>query len=96
MVGKVLPAMERRERAAARGLKQREMHIVDVEVQNVELVGALAHLVQHDHVVGKRVANVGIEAQRAGGAGNQFSGSDGIFARKQCYLMPCRTSSSVR
>jgi hypothetical protein len=48
------------------------MQIVGVEVQNVELVGALAHLVEHDHLVGNRIADVGIEAQGATSAGNEL------------------------
>ena len=37
---------------------------VDVKVQNIELVGALAHAVEHQHVIGDRVVDILVEAQR--------------------------------
>lgn len=44
MVRQILPAMQRGQRPAALGSEQWKMQIVSVEVQDVELVRALAHL----------------------------------------------------
>ena len=52
--------MQRRHRARRNPLEQREMQQVDVEMQHVELVRALAHLVQHREVRG----DVGFERRR--------------------------------
>ena len=48
------------------------MKLVDMEVQDVEVVGALAHAIEHEHVVRDRIAYAGVEPQRLGHAGHQI------------------------
>jgi hypothetical protein len=76
MIRKILPAVKRGQRPPALGSKQRKVQIVGVEMQDVELVGALAHLVEHDHLVRNRIAHIRIEPQGASRAGHQFGGGD--------------------
>ena len=59
-----------------------------MEMQGIELIGALAHRFQQHHVVGNGVANMGIEAKRHVGDGHQFRARDGIAAGEQCHVMP--------
>jgi hypothetical protein len=56
VVGEILSAMKHGQGPAALGPEMREVQVVDVEVQSVELAGALAHLVEDDHVVGQGIA----------------------------------------
>ena len=49
------------------------MELVDVEVDDVELVGLPAHLVEHQHVVGDGVAHGRIEAQRLRAARDELA-----------------------
>jgi hypothetical protein len=52
--------MQRGEGAFGDVLEQREMHQIDMEMQQVELVGAAAHVVQHRQVRGQ----IGFERMR--------------------------------
>ena len=79
--------MQRGDRAACDRPEQREMELVDMEVQDVEVVGALAHAVQHQHVIGDRIADAGVEPQRRGHAGHQIGRRDRIAAREQRHVM---------
>ena len=63
------------------------MELVDMEVQNVEIVGALAHAIEHQHVIGNRIADAGVEPQRLGHAGHEIGRRDRIAAREQRDLM---------
>ena len=65
--------MQRRDCPVGHRSEQREMKLVDMEVQDVEIVGAFAHAVKHQHVVGDRIADVGIEPQRRGNAGDELA-----------------------
>ena len=66
-IGQVLPAMQRGDGAAGERPEQREMKLIDMEVQQVELVGPLADAVEHQHIIGDRIAHVGVEPQRLAG-----------------------------
>ena len=48
------------------------MQIIDVEMQDVKIVGALPDLVEHDHHVGDCIPNVRIKAQRSRRAGDEL------------------------
>src|SRR3974377_2221498 len=54
-----------------------------MKVQDVELVGPLPHLLQHDDVIGQTVPDTRIEAKRDIATARQFSGSLRIAASKQ-------------
>ena len=58
-----------------------------MEMQDVELVDPLADAIEHHHVVGDRIADAGVEAERLGYAGNEIGRGDRIAASKQSYVM---------
>ena len=63
-IGQVLAAVQRGDGAARDRPEQRKLKLIDMEVQNVEVVGALAHAVEHQHVIGNRIDDAGVEPQR--------------------------------
>ena len=63
------------------------MHIVDVIVDHIELVGAIRHLTQQEHVMGELIDARFVEAQGARRGGDEPSGSLRIAAREQRHLM---------
>ena len=58
-----------------------------MEMQDVEVVGALAHAIEHQHVIGDRIADAGVEPERLGHAGHEIGGGDRIAAREQRDIM---------
>jgi hypothetical protein len=82
-VRQVLAAMQRRQRAAGLIAENGEMELVDVEVQDVELIGHAAHLVEHHHVMGDGIAHGRVEAQRLGRTGHEPRRGDRIAAGEQ-------------
>ena len=82
-IGQVLPAMQRGDGAAGERPEQWEMKLIDMEVQKVELAGPLADAVEHQHIIGDRIAHVGVEPQRLRDAGREGSRRNGVAARKQ-------------
>ncbi len=62
--------MQRRQRPVGDVLEKRKMHEVDVEMQDIELVGTLADLVQHREMGGdvgfERVGSSRIACSRTG------------------------------
>src|SRR5262245_30523859 len=63
------------------------MKLVDVEMQNIELVGALANLIEHQHMIWDRVTNPWCEPKRGLCAGLEFSSGEGVDARKERDLV---------
>ena len=57
------PTMQRRQRLVPTLRKQRKVQIVGMKMDKVELGGAAAHPVQHDHVVDERVLARFVEPQ---------------------------------
>src|SRR6478672_958513 len=64
------------------------MKLVDMEVQNVKILGAVAHAVKHQHVVGNRIVDIGIEPERRRNAADELRASDGVTAGEQGHLVP--------
>ena len=95
-IGQVLAAVQRGDSAARDRPEQREMELIDMEMQDVEVVGALADAIEHQHVIGDRIADAGVEPQRLGHAGHEIGRRDRIAAREQRHVMAEATSSSVR
>jgi hypothetical protein len=75
-----LPAVQRRHRALRLVVEDREVELVDVEMQDVELACRSTHLVEHHHVVGNDVADGRIEPQRLRAAGHQSCRGDRLPA----------------
>ena len=86
-IGQVLAAVQRRDGPARDRAEQREMKLVDVEMQDVEIVGALAHAIEHQHVIGNGIAHAGVEPQRLRHAGHEVGRRDRIAAGKQRHVM---------
>src|SRR5262245_51059218 len=63
------------------------MKLVDVEMQNIELVGALANLIEHQHIIWDRITNRWCEPKRGFCAGHEFSRGQGVAAGKERDLV---------
>ena len=63
------------------------MELVDMEVQNVEIVGTFAHPVQHQHVIRNWITHVRVEPQRRRRATHNACGRHGIAACEQSHVM---------
>src|SRR5581483_3336319 len=66
------------------------MELVDMEVKDVELASALPHLVQHQHVIGNRIADTGVKPQCLGHAGCECRRSDRVTACEQRHVVAKR------
>ncbi len=86
-VGEVLPAVGRRHGPTSHVPKQRKVKLVDVEMQDVEILRIAADPVEHEHVVGDRVVDIGVETQRHRRAADQVGGGDRVPAGKQRHLV---------
>ena len=86
-IGQILSAVERGEGTLRHGAEQREVKLVDVEMENIELVGALPHPIEHKHVIGNGVAHVRVEPQRHGGARNEAGARYRVAACKQRHVV---------
>ncbi len=63
------------------------MELIDMEMQDVEVVGLLADAIEHQHIIGNRVTDAGVEPERLGHAGYEVGGGDRVAAREQGYVM---------
>jgi len=87
-LGQVEPAVQRGEIGHARATHDRESEIVDMEVDDVELVGAAGQLLEHADVRCQIVANRRVEAQRVGPARLELRGRLAVGAGEQGDVMP--------
>jgi hypothetical protein len=67
--------------------KDRKMELVDVEMEQVELVRPLAHLVEHQQIIGDHIAHRGGEPKRRTRAGCEFRRGQRVAAGKQSHIM---------
>ncbi len=63
------------------------MELINVEVQDVEVVGPLTQAIKHQHVIGNRIADPRVEAERPRHAGNEIGCGDRIAACEQRNLV---------
>ena len=70
-VGQVEPPVERRQAFVREMLEQREMHEIDVKMDEVVGVGIGQHPVDHRHRIGQVIVD-SVEPQATRGAGNQL------------------------
>ena len=59
------PAMQRGQRGAGVAARERQMEAVDVEMDHVEIVGALENLLEHHHVQRDGLGRARVEPYRA-------------------------------
>ena len=61
-----------------------------MEVQNIEVVGALAHTIQHEHVVRDGIAYAGVEPQpqTAAKPRSQWHQIDGATGTRRSWARP--------
>ena len=82
-VGKVEAAVQGRQRAVGETGHEREMQQINMEMDDVEIVGLAAHVVQHHQMVGQGVLDGGIESQGHVRAADQFRRGPRVAAGKQ-------------
>ena len=63
------------------------MEEIDVKMKNVELLRALAHLIDHQHEVRNDVTHGSIEAQGTSTTRSQLGGGDRVPACKECHIV---------
>src|SRR5882762_1962615 len=84
-IGQVEPAVQGGQVRKRSTTRQREMKVVDMEVNYVELVEALKDFLQQDDMMGKSVYCLA-QSERARRDWNQVRGCLGIAAGKECNL----------
>ena len=75
-IRQVLAAVQGSDSTACDIPKQRKMELIDVEMQNVKLVGSLADAIEHQHVIRDRIAHAGVETESLRYAGNEIGRGD--------------------
>ena len=68
--------------------EHREVELVGVEMQYIEILRELPHAVKHEHVIRNRILNSGIKTQGLWHAGDKVGCSDRIAACEQRHFMP--------
>ena len=76
--------------AAREFVKNREVKLVNVKVQDVELRCHLTHFVEHQHVVRNGIAHRWIEPKSMCAARHELGAGDGIPAGEQRDVMALR------
>src|SRR5437764_1970844 len=84
-IGQVEPAVQCRNVRKRRATREREVKIIDMEMNDVELVEALKDFLQQDDMMGKGVYCLA-QSQRARGDWNQVRGCLGIATGEKCNL----------
>src|SRR6266480_1785118 len=84
-IGQVEPAVQGGHLRKGSATREREVKIVDMEMNDVELVEALKDLLQHDDMMRKGVYRLA-QSQRPWGDWNQVRGCLGIASGEKCNL----------
>src|ERR1700729_2653165 len=79
--------MKRSQSPSGQRAEKWEVEEIDVKMKNVELLRALAHLINHQREVRNDIAHGRIEAQRARTTGSQLSAGDRVRACKECHIV---------
>src|ERR1700733_1054242 len=69
---------------------QREMHVIDMEMNDIEFGSHTHHVIQHGDVMGQMVDGIFTEPERSLCCGNELRGSLRVSAGEQSYLMALR------
>src|SRR5262249_51955572 len=88
MLGQVEAAMQGRDEGGRLPRKQRKRVIVQVEMEDVEMVGSAPDLLQHRHVQSHRIPHRTVEAKRPRPDRFEASGGVGIAAGEQGHVVP--------
>ena len=86
-VWKIKPAVQRGHMRGGLSPRQREVPVIDVEVDEVEVLRLLKNLLQEEKVMGELVRTPVIEAQPLRARGHETSAGDGIAAGEERHLM---------
>jgi hypothetical protein len=79
--------MERRDMRGAMAPGQREMKVIDVEVDKIKASGIAEDLLQHQTMVGECINTLRVETQGALARGDELGVGDRITAGKQGDFM---------
>src|SRR5438105_11319271 len=82
------PAMQRSKRCAGMAAGKGQMKAIDVEMDHIEIIGALENALEHRNMQRDRLRHAWIEPDGAFANGNEFGARGGIPAGKQCHVMP--------
>jgi len=82
-----LTAVQCGDGAARNRPKQRKLKLVDMEVQDVEVAGALTYSIEHQHVIGSRIDHARVQPQCLRYTGHKISRRNRIAACKQGDIM---------
>ena len=52
------------------------MKLIDMEVQNVKVLGRVAYAVEHQHVIGNGIVDIGVEPDRCRNAADELRAGD--------------------
>jgi hypothetical protein len=63
------------------------MKLIDMEMQDVELVGAFADAIEHKHIVGNWIANVRIKPQCGRCTGYEAGGGNGVATGEKSHIV---------
>src|ERR1700685_482170 len=86
-IPQILPAVQRGQGPSRQRAEQGEMKQIDVKMENVEFVGALANLIDHQHEMRNSVEHRGIKPKRATATGNQVGAGNGVAACKKRHIV---------
>src|SRR6202451_2019721 len=82
-IPQILSAVQRGQGPRRQRAEQGEMKQIDVKMENVEFVGALPNLIDHQHEARDSVEHRGIKPKRATATGNQLGAGNGVAACKK-------------
>ena len=88
-VRRIKAAVQRTYMDDPRKFRQREMHIINMEVNDVELIGALQHFFQHYKMMGELIlAFIVIQTKSLRATGDQARSRLGVTAGEKCDVVP--------
>jgi hypothetical protein len=86
-IGQIEPAMQRRDMRNGLPSRHREVEVVDMEVNDIELPRHAAHALEQQDVMGELVDAVIVETQRPRRDGHERRVRDGIAAGKERHVV---------
>ncbi len=86
-IGQILAAVQGGNGAVCDRPERRKLELVDVEMQNIKFVGALAHAIEHQHIIGDGIRTLASSRSALGPQLTRLAAVIRIAARKQCHVV---------